>query len=632
MTRSGGGFINDSGQMAIPYYDGTVYKLSFIDRGVITPVTGIRVREFNNFGKMSGWCESQACVWDKATGYTAMGNVTLPNGSIGTPSEATGLSNQNQVAGTGWGVVNGENQPFAFTWSATTGTRFIDYGYGYAISDDSTVEYARRVPGNIFAGEHRLWKNGVVTHRPPITTYGINDKLELFSDNNLWNPTDGLKSFSFYINSLSDSTQVVGVNMTPRAMFWENGATYDLNSLIPANTGWVLKAAHDVNNTGQIVGWGTLNGQVSYFLLTPSNVRVCPVGCAYSSIQAALNVAAAGATIRVGAGTYREAIAVNGGQNLVSVSGAANTIIDATGKGRRAVTIGGIAGSKIDGFTITGGVGGIDVRSPSTIRNNRIANNTTTGVGGGIYSAAASLINNNVITKNRASDGGGIVYVSSSATITNNIEDNVTVNCGGGMTIPSNQTETINSNKLLRNSAQRGGGICIGANSNVVFSNMLIAGNFAQELGGGVFADSYSNPQFLNSTITNNISNYTAANGSGIFPASNAGLIVSNSIVWGNRGTDIYNTFGAQVTYSILGAATPGVGNVVANPLFSDTAAGNYRVKVGSPAIDTGRTTAASGVTVDLDGVLRPVDGDGRGKGTTGDGSDYDKGAFEFRR
>ena len=199
------------------------------------------------------------------------------------------------------------------------------------------------------------------------------------------------------------------------------------------------------------------------------------------------------------------------------------------------------------------------------------------------------------------------------------------------MTVPSNQIETIKSNKLLRNSAQKGGGLCIGAYSNVVFSNMLIAGNSSQSYGGGVFADSYSNAQILNSTITNNISHYTASNGSGIFPADYASLIVSNSIVWGNRGTDIYTTFGTQVTYSILGSANAGVGNVVANPLFSDTAAGNYRVKAGSPAIDTGRNTAASGVTVDLDGVLRPVDGDGS-KGTTGDGSDYDKGAFEFRR
>ena len=103
------------------------------------------------------------------------------------------------------------------------------------------------------------------------------------------------------------------------------------------------------------------------------------------------------------------------------------------------------------------------------------------------------------------------------------------------------------------------------------------------------------------------ISYYTAANGSGIFPADYAGLIVSNSIVWGNRGTDIYTTFGTQVSYSILGAAIPGVGNVVANPLFSDTAAGNYRVKAGSPAIDTGLNTAASGVTLDLDGVLIPI-------------------------
>ena len=77
VTKTGYGFINDSGQMAIPYYDSTqfVYKLSFIDRGVITPVTGMRIREFNNLGKMSGYCDmGGACIWGKATGYTIMGS------------------------------------------------------------------------------------------------------------------------------------------------------------------------------------------------------------------------------------------------------------------------------------------------------------------------------------------------------------------------------------------------------------------------------------------------------------------------------------------------------------------------------------------------------------------------------
>ncbi|HEY3701676.1 MAG TPA: hypothetical protein VGL32_05420, partial [Acidimicrobiales bacterium] len=44
----------------------------------------------------------------------------------------------------------------------------------------------------------------------------------------------------------------------------------DLNSLIPAGSGWVLDQARAINDAGQIVGWGTINGHEHAFLLTPT--------------------------------------------------------------------------------------------------------------------------------------------------------------------------------------------------------------------------------------------------------------------------------------------------------------------------------------------------------------------------
>jgi hypothetical protein len=43
----------------------------------------------------------------------------------------------------------------------------------------------------------------------------------------------------------------------------------DLNTLIPASSGWTLNSAADINLWGQIVGSGMLNGQAHGFLLTP---------------------------------------------------------------------------------------------------------------------------------------------------------------------------------------------------------------------------------------------------------------------------------------------------------------------------------------------------------------------------
>jgi len=42
----------------------------------------------------------------------------------------------------------------------------------------------------------------------------------------------------------------------------------DLNTLIPANSGWVLVTANSINGEGRIVGTGTINGASHAFLLT----------------------------------------------------------------------------------------------------------------------------------------------------------------------------------------------------------------------------------------------------------------------------------------------------------------------------------------------------------------------------
>jgi hypothetical protein len=44
---------------------------------------------------------------------------------------------------------------------------------------------------------------------------------------------------------------------------------YDLNSLIAPTSDWQLIAATSINNNSQITGYGTINGQVHGFVLTP---------------------------------------------------------------------------------------------------------------------------------------------------------------------------------------------------------------------------------------------------------------------------------------------------------------------------------------------------------------------------
>ena len=76
----------------------------------------------------------------------------------------------------------------------------------------------------------------------------------------------GCKNSSAF--GINDSTAVVGT-ADNRAFLWKQGRMLDLNTCLPSGSGWMLEEARAINNKGQIVGSGELNGQEHMFLLTP---------------------------------------------------------------------------------------------------------------------------------------------------------------------------------------------------------------------------------------------------------------------------------------------------------------------------------------------------------------------------
>ena len=62
------------------------------------------------------------------------------------------------------------------------------------------------------------------------------------------------------------------VDRRPFAFLHEDGVFHNLNDLIPRNSGWYLRQANDINDRGQIVGVGILDGETRAFLLTPTEL------------------------------------------------------------------------------------------------------------------------------------------------------------------------------------------------------------------------------------------------------------------------------------------------------------------------------------------------------------------------
>jgi hypothetical protein len=65
------------------------------------------------------------------------------------------------------------------------------------------------------------------------------------------------------------------VNFGQHGFLFERGVMTDLNSLIDPALGWDLQWVFDINDTGQVAGYGVLDGKFRAFVMTP-RVRKAP--------------------------------------------------------------------------------------------------------------------------------------------------------------------------------------------------------------------------------------------------------------------------------------------------------------------------------------------------------------------
>ena len=89
-----------------------------------------------------------------------------------------------------------------------------------------------------------------------------------------------------------------------------------------------------------------------------------------------------------------------------------------------------------------------------------------------------------------------------------------------------------------------------------------------------------------------------------------AGVLVANTIVWGNvpAGLLATGTATASVSYSCLQAPISGTGNIVTDPLFVSASTGDLSLTSASPCIDAGDPALAA-PDLDLNGLFRRIDG-----------------------
>lgn len=306
----------------------------------------------------------------------------------------------------------------------------------------------------------------------------------------------------------------------------------------------------------------------------------------FQTIQEAIDVALDGVTIVVDEGEYYEGVTIEHknitlkSTNPDSEPVVAGTIING-GEAGSTVLISGASYHTVtvEGFTITGGVGGDLISSnhygggvyaygaTTILRRNVISGNSAHNGGGGIYARYGNLtleentiegnssyfegggiyltgefsapllvtLENNIIRENTSEDrsGGGIYSLYAEGSWSgNSVEENSAKNCGG--LYLHNSSISLLDNQIINNTAEAGcGGICLngGDGGSVTISNNLISGNVnngtgAYGYGGGVKIG--SSVELVGNTISNN----QAYGGGGIFASANVTL--TDNVISGN--------------------------------------------------------------------------------------------------
>jgi len=369
---------------------------------------------------------------------------------------------------------------------------------------------------------------------------------------------------------------------------------------------------------------------------TMAELHVCPSGCAYSSVQEAVDTAGYGDVIKVATGTYTDIHARNGITQVVYISQTVTiqggyttdnwttpdpvanpTTLDAQGQGRVLVIANNdvaIKGLRITGGDATGLGGG-----PNFCQD----------IGGGVYIQSGSMvtISDNWLYDNTAACGGGFARGSNAVLSGNRILANTAESLGGGLFLDPSYG-TLSGNVIAHNTAGTSGGGLVFTGMPTLINN-VITDNQASVTGSGIaMAGPDGCPVLLHNTIARNL----GGDGTGIgvfdfvFGPADCTLQLTNTVLADQSvGIGIDTTgfititidgvlwHNVPITVSESAAVTVTAQNQYSgNPAF---AADGYHLTAGSAAIDKGPD---SGITVDIDGDPRPA------------GAGYDLGADEF--
>lgn len=216
-------------------------------------------------------------------------------------SYAAAINNQTVVAGES-SIASGDTHGFVYSGGMTdVGTLGGTYSTVYALNDAGVAVGISSLADGTMHGF--TWVGGTLTDVGTLggdfsVAFAVNQPGQVIGDATT---TDGeyhgfiytggnivdlgsLGGNYSYADAINNLGQVVGeaaaADGTSHAFLWQKGQMLDLNTILPANSGWILNSGLLINDSGRIVGVGTLDGVSQWFIMDVSTGNKPPVAVA----------------------------------------------------------------------------------------------------------------------------------------------------------------------------------------------------------------------------------------------------------------------------------------------------------------------------------------------------------------
>ncbi len=246
--------INASGTVVGSYFVGSDEHAFVATNGVVTDLsTGYSAGDalgINASGMVVGWVSSNSnpigFIYNPSTGInTSLGLLGVDN------LQATAINDSGQVTG----------------YSTMTATS----GHAFLLENGSFADLGALGATGASEGS-AINSSGQVVGWSSVTPGGKLHAVE-FANGSITELAPGAAESA--ADGINDRGVVVG-SMDSAAFAYYGGVVTDLNNLLPSNSGWELSEARAINNAGQIVGYGRLNGEFHTFLLDETPFSATP--------------------------------------------------------------------------------------------------------------------------------------------------------------------------------------------------------------------------------------------------------------------------------------------------------------------------------------------------------------------